>query len=91
MTFDGIVGVERIETHVAVGIGGTFEVGKGKGVALRCRGVVGDRLGNSVNDDVSRMEGICYLRKIDRSLRRHSQCLWMGLGRIHLVVESKDR
>jgi len=44
LTFDGVVGMERVEAHIAVGIGGAFEVGKGKGVALRGSGIVGGRL-----------------------------------------------
>lgn len=45
LTFDGVVGMERVETHVAVGIGRAFEIGEGKGIALRGRGIFGGCLG----------------------------------------------
>lgn len=41
LAFDGVVGLEGVEAHVAVGVSGGFEIGEGEGVALRRGGVGG--------------------------------------------------
>lgn len=44
LAFDRVVGLERVETHVAVGVDCGLEVHKGPLVALGCWGVVGSIL-----------------------------------------------
>ena len=44
LAFDGVVGLEGVEAHVAVGVGRAVEVGEGEGVALGGLGVGRDGL-----------------------------------------------